>query len=1042
MSPRRITSRRRTFANFARPRCEPLEGRIAPALFNVQSPLSFTGLNNNGCVATADLNKDGLMDSVLTNFGTDYASGAGSTITVLYGKAGGGFNKINLNTSGTNVSFVSIADIDGDTFPDVVASNANKQNTGTISVFKNDGAGNLTLFATPFSVFGNNSAWVGLSDVTGDGTLDAIVASFGKDDGAGGLTGNNVTIFQGNVDGQGHGDFTFSGGPITTLAPEVQFVPTALAVADFDGDGLKDIAAAVPGVPPDFGQPYPPGSIYMFKGTGSGGFGAPNTYETGGAFPANIQAAYLNGDTKLDLVVANVGDPNGSPEWKDTSVGVLMNVSSSGSIGFGVTNSLTANAQGTFAVAVADFNLDNKPDIAAVNYGSQSGATAAFISIYTGNGTGTFSPGSPGTYDTQTNFGGGQYLAVGDFDGNSTPDLIVAHASNKVGVLFNTSVPQTSTSTALESSANPALAGASVKFTATVTASSGTASGGTVSFFDGGTQIGSAVNLVNQKAELTTTSLSVGNHTITAVYSGANGFTGSTSNTVNQTINAAVTPQVTINQGPSQSDPTNGSSIVYAVHFDAAVTGFDSSDILFTGSTVTGTLAAAITGASPGQDYSVTVTGMSGTGVVLASVKAGAAINGAGTSNAASTSTDNTVTYDGVAPTVSINQAVGQADPTNVASIKFDVKFGENVTGFDATDVTLAGSTVGGTLSVNVTGSLDTYVVTVTGMTTRGLVIAKVLAGGASDATGNANAASTSTDNSVEFVNNGSIGFKQAVYAATEAGAAQNVTITVTRSGQTDGAVSIKYATSDGTAHSGGSATTGQADYTPATGTLSWADGEGGDKEFTIAILPDVRNEGKELINLTLSDPVGDPGLDLTTATAAIAPNDGQGPGLYLDQDGDKYRIKLNGRTGSMLFYRTDPDGDSRGPIELIELTGTLPNPLKPRASLTIAVGRARTSTDGGTVGLGAVTGPGLAFISARKANLDGDGINFTGSLGSLVIGNIVNGADITTLATTNTRQTTRINALAIGNDTSINVAAPLTSFVAKSFGQGTLVSA
>src|SRR5205814_4459487 len=133
----------------------------------------------------ADLNKDGLMDAVLTNFGTDYAAGAGSTITVLYGKSGGGFNKVTLNTQGKNVSFVAIGDINGDTYPDVVAVNANQQNTGSVSVFQNDGAGNLSLVGTPFPTAGNNSDWVGLADVTGDGVLDVIVGSFGKDDGAG-----------------------------------------------------------------------------------------------------------------------------------------------------------------------------------------------------------------------------------------------------------------------------------------------------------------------------------------------------------------------------------------------------------------------------------------------------------------------------------------------------------------------------------------------------------------------------------------------------------------------------------------------------------------------------------------------------------------------------------------------------------------------------------------------------------------------------------------------------------------------------------------
>src|SRR5262245_5420089 len=162
-SPRHSISappaRRRRPAQLVRIRCEPLEDRIAPALFDVQTPLAFTGLSNNGCVAVADLNKDTLADAILTNFGTDHGSGAGSTITVLYGKEGGGFNKLQLNTNGKNVSFVSIADINGDSWPDAVAVNANQQNVGSVSVFKNDGAGNLSLVGTPFSTCGNNSSW-------------------------------------------------------------------------------------------------------------------------------------------------------------------------------------------------------------------------------------------------------------------------------------------------------------------------------------------------------------------------------------------------------------------------------------------------------------------------------------------------------------------------------------------------------------------------------------------------------------------------------------------------------------------------------------------------------------------------------------------------------------------------------------------------------------------------------------------------------------------------------------------------------------------
>jgi hypothetical protein len=412
-------------------------------VFNVQNPLSFTGLSNNGCVAVGDLNHDGVPDAVLTNFGSGYGapydSGTPATsITVLYGRQGGGFTRAQLNTGGSNVSFVALADINSDGWLDAVAVNSNQQNTGTVAVFRNDGiTGTLSMVGTPISTFGNNSSWVGLADVTGDNVLDLIAAGFGKANGNESVTGQSVTIFQGNADGQGHGNFTFSSGPITTLVPELQFIPTSLAIADFDGDGIRDIAAAVPGVPPDFDQPQPDGNVYVFRGTGSGGFAAPNQFDTGGALPVNIQAADVNGDGKPDLIVANAGDPNANPEFSNDSVGVLLNASQTGAPNFAVATSLTANTYGTFAVAVADFNMDGKQDIAAVNYGSQFLSPAAFVSFYQGNGLGQFTAGSPGTYDTKTLIGGGQYLAVGDFDGNGSPDLIVAHASNRVGLLLN-----------------------------------------------------------------------------------------------------------------------------------------------------------------------------------------------------------------------------------------------------------------------------------------------------------------------------------------------------------------------------------------------------------------------------------------------------------------------------------------------------------------------------------------------------------------------------------------------------------------------------
>lgn len=91
-------------------------------------------------------------------------------------------------------------------------------------------------------------------------------------------------------------------------------------------------------------------------------------------------------------------------------------------------------------------------------------------------------------------------------------------------------VSQAATTTAVTSSAATANAGASVTFTATVTSTvTSPASTGTVQFYDGTTALGSALAVANGTATYTTTSLTGGTHSITAVYSGDANFATSTS---------------------------------------------------------------------------------------------------------------------------------------------------------------------------------------------------------------------------------------------------------------------------------------------------------------------------------------------------------------------------------------------------------------------------------------------------------------------------------------------------------------------------------
>src|SRR5688572_3070612 len=152
-------------------------------------------------------------------------------------------------------------------------------------------------------------------------------------------------------------------------------------------------------------------------------------------------------------------------------------------------------------------------------------------------------------------------------------------------------------------------------------------------------------------------------------------------------------PTVTINQAGAQADPTMASPILFTVTFSEAVTGFTAAGVSFAGSTVGGTLVASVSGT--GTTYTVSITGMTGSGTVVAGILAGTAFDLGGNANPASTSTDNSVAFDAAAPTVTINQAVGQSDPTIAAPILFTLTFSEAVTGFTAADVSFGGSTVG-----------------------------------------------------------------------------------------------------------------------------------------------------------------------------------------------------------------------------------------------------------------------------------------------------------------------------------------------------------
>lgn len=232
----------------------------------------------------------------------------------------------------------------------------------------------------------------------------------------------------------------------------------------------------------------------------------------------------------------------------------------------------------------------------------------------------------------------------------------------------------------------------------------------------------------------------------------SSGFTTGETYTIDQAL-----PTVTVNEASGQADPVNSSPINFTVVFSEAVTGFTASDISIGGSA--GATTAVISEVSPmdGTTFNVAISGMNGIGSVTASLSAGVVQDAAGNGNSASTSTDNLVYFDATPPAITINQAVGQADPAeDVSSILFTVVFSERVTGFVSGDVSISGSAGATAVVVSETAPMNgtTYQVEVGGMMANGSVIVSIGAGIAVDTANNPNTASTSTDNTVDYINN------------------------------------------------------------------------------------------------------------------------------------------------------------------------------------------------------------------------------------------------------------------------------------------------
>jgi large repetitive protein len=237
------------------------------------------------------------------------------------------------------------------------------------------------------------------------------------------------------------------------------------------------------------------------------------------------------------------------------------------------TSAITSNEGGNGNAASASLTVTTAPTATSVSSNPNPSRFGQLVTFMVTVSPTSGAPGQPIPTGTVTISVAGNPVASGTLVGGQTTITTTALPVGNLTITAtysgdtnfsgsSSSAPFTvltaSTSTAVTSSQNPSTSGQSVTFTATVTAvapGAGTPTG-TVTFLDGGTSIGTGM-LSGGVATFATSTLAVGNHTITTTYNGDGNFSGSTGSltgnpqVVTKAPATATNTTVTSSQNPS-----------------------------------------------------------------------------------------------------------------------------------------------------------------------------------------------------------------------------------------------------------------------------------------------------------------------------------------------------------------------------------------------------------------------------------------------------------------------------------------------------------
>lgn len=300
---------------------------------NTVSILLATGLGTFGAsqnfavgtfpvfVAAGDFNTDGNPDIAVTNANSN-------NISILLGTGTGSFGTATHYAVGANPFSDTVGDFNNDGNLDLVVTNSS---TGNVSVLLGTGTGSFGA-ATNFAV-GAQPRSVAVGDFNGDSKSDLVVVNQGN---------NNVSILLGT----GTGAF----GVATNFG--VGISPWSVTVSDFNADGKLDLVVA------NINVTAAGCTVSILLGTGTGTFGAATNFAVG-LLPRSVAVGDVNGDGKLDLVVANQSSAN------------VSYLSGTGTGTFAPAINYPAGPT-PFSVALEDFSGDGRLDVAVANFGNNT----------------------------------------------------------------------------------------------------------------------------------------------------------------------------------------------------------------------------------------------------------------------------------------------------------------------------------------------------------------------------------------------------------------------------------------------------------------------------------------------------------------------------------------------------------------------------------------------------------------------------------------------------------------------------------------------